>query len=469
MTHSSTSEQHVDLIVIGAGSGNSLIGPEFHDKTVALLDDGRWFGGTCLNAGCIPTKMFVHVADVAAHAADAPRIGLSFTRDPVDWLAIRDRVFAKTDKISRAGFRYRDEKSPNVTVFRETFRFDGPRTLVSASGVRLSGEQIVIAAGSRPRPLEVPHDGDDPALHTSDSIMRIDALPASLTILGGGAVAVEFAHVFSALGVRVTLVARSERLLTELDHEISERFTALASEHWSLRLGAHLGGVARDGAELVVSLDGGEELRSELVLVAQGRIPNADRLGAASAGYDLEADGRLAVDHHQRALSGGEPVAGVYGLGDVSSMWELKHVANHEARIVEHNLAHPHELIGGHPGPVPSAIFSRPQIAHFGLTEEQARRSHPDAVVVVQEYRTTAYGWALEDVTSICKLVVDRETALLLGAHIVGPEASILIQPLIQAASQGLSIRGLARGQYWPHPAASEVVENALLKAEEEL
>jgi mycothione reductase len=286
----------------------------------------------------------------------------------------------------------------------------------------------------------------------------------SLTILGGGAVGVEFAHVFSALGVTVTQVVRGTRLLGMLDDEMGAAFTAVAEGAWRVITGASVESIER-GARLTVRLDTGRSLETDAVLVALGRIPNTDTLGLADAGFDLHPDGRLVVDDQQRALSGGQPVEGVFGLGDVSSAWQLKHVANHEARVVRHNLLHPNLLIGGGPGPVPDAIFSRPQVAYFGLTARQA----PDAVTVTRAYSTTAWGWALEDTTSSCRLVVDAETGLLLGAQIVGPEASILIQPLVFAASHGLSVRGLARSMYWPHPAATEVVENALLDAEKQM
>jgi mycothione reductase len=456
-----------DLIVIGAGSGNSLIGPEFDGWSVALIDDGRWFGGTCLNAGCIPTKMFVRVADVTTDAVDGARIGVTVGVDPLDWPAVRDRVFAKTDKISQAGFRYRDQKSPNVTVFRESFGFADQHTIVSASGTRLTAPRIVIAAGSRPRALSAAYEPDG-AITDSDTIMRIESLPESMVIVGGGSVAVEFAHIFSAFGVDVKIVTRSDRLLTKLDDDVSARFTELARERWGVKTSDTVDAIDRVGDHLVVSLQSGEMLETERVLVAVGRIPNTDTLGVADVGFDLEDDGRLRVDEHQHVLAGGNPVDGLYALGDVSSVWQLKHVANHEARTVQHNLAHPDQPIGGYPGPVPAAIFSHPQIAHFGLTERDAREAELDVVTVTQEYRTTAYGWALEDTTSFCKLIVDRQSGRILGAHIIGQEASILVQPLIQAASASLSITGLARGQFWPHPAASEVVENALLKAEEE-
>jgi len=451
-----------DLIIIGGGSGNSIISRELSHLTIALIDDGEHFGGTCLNAGCIPTKMFVHVADVAADALHSGELGLRVSTAQADWTAIRDRVFGRIDPLSEAGFRNRDVKIPNVTVFRETVRFVGQHELIGASGVRLRAPRIVIAAGSRPRPLPAAAGVDNPAIHDSDSIMRIDELPDSMLIVGGGAVAAEFAHVFSAFGVAVTQVVRADRALDRLDADVAERFTELARTRWAVITASEVTAIDDD---LVVTLDTGETLRPDLVLSAIGRIPNTDRLHLATVGLDLHPDGRLVVDSEQRALSGGMPVDGLYGLGDVSSEWQLKHVANHEARIVQHNLLHPDSLIGGDPGPVPAAIFSDPQVAYFGLTAEQA----PGSIVTTRAYGSTAWGWALEDSTGFCKLVVDRETGLILGAHIIGPEASILIQTLVFAASRGIPVQGLARSMYWPHPAASEIVENALLDAEKEL
>jgi mycothione reductase len=453
-----------DLVIIGGGSGNSIISRDFSQLSIALIDDGERFGGTCLNAGCIPTKMLVHVADVAADANAGARLGLRTPTVQGDWPAIRKRVFGRTDALSDAGFRNRDQKIPNVTVFRESFGFESRNVLVSASGARVRGRRIVIAAGSRPRALTAAYE-PGPRIHDSDSIMRIDELPASLVIVGGGAVAVEFAHVFSALGVEVTQVAKSATLLPMLDAAISARFTEFASTQWRVVTGATVESID-SSVELVTRLDTGQTLNSELVLVAIGREPNTDTLAAASVGFDLHDDGRIAVDDRQRVLVDGVPLSDIYALGDVSSEWQLKHVANHQARIVQHNLLHPDDPIGGEPGPVPAAIFSRPQVAHFGLTEAQARDAGLDIIVATRDYSSTAYGWALEDESGFCKIVVDARSGAILGAHIIGPEASILLQPLVMAASQARSVRGLARSLYWPHPAASEVVENALLDAE---
>jgi mycothione reductase len=334
---------------------------------------------------------------------------------------------------------------------------------VGASGQRIHGRRVVIAAGSRARALEVEFE-PGPDIHDSTSIMRIAELPESLVIVGGGAVGVEFAHVFSAMGVRVTQVTRAPRLLDGLDEDVATAFTERAATQWTVVTGAHVRSIDRTTA-LAVRLDSGETIAASAVLVAVGRVSNSDVLGLGPLGIDLHPDGRIAVDDEQRVLSDGSPVAGLFALGDVSSAWQLKHVANHEARVVQHNLLNPESPMVRSRGPVPAAIFSRPQVAHFGLAERDA----PGAIVIIRDYSTTAWGWALEDTSSFCKLVVDSDTGRLLGAHLIGPEASTLIQPLVMAASLGLSVRGLARAMYWPHPAATEIVENALLDAEKEL
>ncbi len=472
--------QHFDLIIVGGGSGNSIISREFSHLSIALIDNGQHFGGTCLNAGCIPTKMFVHVADIAADSRDSSPLGLENSPGVVDWPAIRERVFSRTDGLSDAGLENRVDKIPNVTVFRDTFVFTDTHELLGNSGVRLRGDRIVIAAGSRPRQLaDVPaiedligtedgHAGS--GIYTSDSIMRIDELPATLVIIGGGAVGVEFAHVFSALGVAVTQVVRAATLLTgeSIDDAIATAFTEQARLGWRVITGANVRRVSSTTgpSRYQIDLDDGSQLQTEAVLVALGRIPNTDTLGLADAGFDLHADGRLVVDDQQRVLCDATAREGIYALGDVSSAWQLKHVANHQSRVVQHNLLHPQDQIGGEPGPVVAAIFSRPQVASFGPTERMAPE---DAVVVTRRYGSTAWGWALEDTENFCKLIVDRSTGVVLGAHLVGPEASILIQPLVMAASLSLPVAGLARSMYWPHPAATEIVENALLDAEKEL
>ena len=295
--------------------------------------------------------------------------------------------------------------------------------------------------------------------------MRLEELPERLVVMGGGFVGAEFASVFSAFGTQVTQVVRGARLLSAHDETVARTFTRIAAEQWDLRLETQVAGVEDTDDAARVRLSDGSTIDADLVLVATGRTPNVDRIDAAAAGFDVTEDGVLAVDRFQRVLADGEPVPGVWALGDIANTWQLKHVANYEARVVAHNLENPERLRAADLDPVPAAVFTRPQIAAAGLTEAQAvARLGADRVTVKEQgFGDVAYGWAMEDTEGICKLVADRETGRLLGAHLIGPDAANLIQPLVQAMSFGLDAHTMARGQYWIHPALSEVVENALL------
>jgi mycothione reductase len=197
------------------------------------------------------------------------------------------------------------------------------------------------------------------------------------------------------------------------------------------------------------------------VLVAVGRTPNSDLLDVTATGVGIDGDGRVIVDEHQQTA-----VEGIYALGDLSSPYQLKHVANHEARVVQHNLLNPDDRITADHRFVPHAVFGSPQVASVGLTEEEARERGVRYVVGREQYAGTAYGWALEDTTGFAKILADPDTGLLLGCHVIGPQASSVIQPVIQAMSFGLDAHTMARGQYWIHPAPPELIENALLNLE---
>ncbi len=202
-------------------------------------------------------------------------------------------------------------------------------------------------------------------------------------------------------------------------------------------------------------------LEVDTLLVATGRVPNGDTLNLASAGIETDEQDRIVVDEHQRTTA-----EGVFALGDVSSHFPLKHVANEEARTVQHNLLHPDAMVATDHRFVPHAVFSEPQIAAVGLTEQEAAEQGLDYRVGRQAYGEVAYGWAMEDTGHFVKVIVDATTGLIVGAHLLGPHASSLIQPLVQAMSFGQRAIDVARGQYWIHPALAEVVENALLDAE---
>jgi mycothione reductase len=447
--------QHFSLAIIGSGSGNVLVPDDDALGPVALIEAGA-FGGTCLNRGCIPSKILVHTADVAVQARTASDFGIEAEVTGVDWSSIRDRTFSKIDRVSAAGRRARAE-SDHVTLFEGRARFTGPHELVIDDTTGITADRIVVATGSRPTiPPVIADAGVE--FWTSDTIMRVDELPARMVIVGGGSVAAEFAHIFSGLGVEIHLVNLSDALLATLDTDVSERFTALARQRWDVRLSATITDVQRhDGGGVTVVLDDGTKVAGDLLLVAAGRQPNTDDLGLELAGVDLRDDGRVRVDEFGRTTADG-----IWSIGDASSPFQLKHVANSEARTVAHNLAHPDDLRAFRHEWVPAAVFTDPEIATVGARlQDLAGKPY---VQSTQPYHNTAYGWGFPDTSGFCRLYADPATGRLLGAHILGFQASLLIQPLIQAMSSGQSVASMARGQYWIHPALSEVVENALLK-----
>ncbi|UXA19889.1 mycothione reductase [Mycobacterium sp. SMC-4] len=453
-----------DIAIIGTGSGNSILDDRYLDKRVAICEKGV-FGGTCLNVGCLPTKMFVYAAGVATQIADSARFGVDGVLTGVRWPDIVSRVFGRIDPLASGGEHYR-RSSPNVEVFASHTKFagssgDSHHRLRTDEGDEFTAEQVVIAAGAR---AVVPPAILDcgVAYHTSDTIMRISELPEHIIIVGGGFVAAEFAHVFSSLGARVTIVLRGTTMLSHTDDTICERFTDIAGKKWEIRSRRNIVGGSSDQSGVTLNLDDGSTLRGDVLLVATGRVPNGDQLDVHHAGVVVE-DGRVVVDEFQRTTA-----RNVYALGDVSSPYQLKHVANHEARVVKHNLLQDwgdtDALMPANHRYVPSAVFTEPQIASVGLTENQARAAGYRIRSKVQDYSDVGYGWAMEDTHGFAKVIVDDDTGLLLGAHIMGHQASSIIQPVIQAMAFDLPAREMARGQYWIHPALPEVIENALLE-----
>jgi mycothione reductase len=456
--------QHFDIAIIGTGSGNSILDERYIDKKVAICEQGV-FGGTCLNVGCIPTKMFVYAAGVAQQARESSRYGVDAHVDGVRWPDIVSRVFGRIDPLAMGGENYR-RSSPNVQVFASHTRFgptkpDGRYTLRTDDGDEFTADQVVIAAGSRAVIPDAVTECGVP-YYTSDTIMRIADVPEHLVIIGGGFIACEFAHVFSSLGSHVTLLLRGSTLLRGHDDDIAMRFTDLAAKKWEIRNHHELADAHPLGDGVEITCTDGTRVRGDMLLVATGRVPNGDLLDGEQAGVKVTAHGQVVVDEFQRTTA-----RDVFALGDVSSDWQLKHVANHEARVVRHNLLQDWDdtdaLMPSSHRHVPSAVFTEPQIASVGLTENEARAQGYTIRVKIQDYSDVAYGWAMEDTAGIAKIIVDDESGLILGAHIMGHQASSLIQPIIQAMAFELPAQDMARGQYWIHPALPEVIENALL------
>ncbi len=445
-------------MVIGSGSGNMVLSDEFADLDVAIVEATE-FGGTCLNRGCIPTKMFAYTAEVADTVRDSATWDVGAQLDGIAWPALRDRVFGRLDPIAAEGRKGRED-SDFVTVYAGEARFTGPHTLVvdlhDGGSAEIEADRIVIAAGARP---VVPPPVQESGLpfHTSDTIMRLDQLPRRLAVLGGGYIAAELAHVFHSAGSEIVMIDMAEELLGPQDESISAAFTEIARERYELHLGHEVTAVEGAPGALRLRLDDDTVIEADTLLVVIGRTPNGDSLDVDAAGLETHDDGRVAVD-----AAGRTSVDGVWALGDVSSPVQLKHVANREAEVVTHNLLHPDDLRETDHGTVPAAVFTSPQIGTVGRTEAQCRDEGLDYEVARVDFSDVAYGWAMEDETGFCKVLAERGTGRILGAHILGPEAPTLIQPLAMAMAFDIDAAALSGRPYWIHPALTEVVDNAL-------
>lgn len=445
-------------MVIGSGSGNMVIDDAFADRDVAIVEATE-FGGTCLNRGCIPTKMLAYSAEVADTVTISETYDVDARLEDLRWRDLRDRVFGRLDPIAREGRQGR-QQSDFVTVYAGQARFTGERRLTvdldDGGEAELEADQIVVAAGARP---VVPPPVADSGLpfHTSDTIMRIDAPPRRLAVLGGGYIAAELAHVFQAAGSEIVMVEMADHLLGPQDETVTQRFTEIAAKSYELHLGRSLDRLEGQPGALRLVLDDGHVVEADMLLVVAGRTSNADELDATAGGLELTDDGRIAADETQRTN-----VAGVWALGDVSSPVQLKHVANREAEAVVHNLLHPDDLRTVSHDLVPAAIFTSPQIGTVGRTEQECRDEGLDYVSAQVEYADVAYGWAMEDETGFCKVLAERGTGRILGAHIMGVQAPTLIQPLVIAMTFGIDAAALSGQPYWIHPALTEVIDNAL-------
>ena len=445
-----------DVVIVGAGSGN-MIPFDLGGRRIAIVERDR-FGGTCLNRGCIPSKMLVYVADVAETIRTAGGYGVNAQLLGTDWPAVRDRIFARTDQVSDDGRQWRERNG--VDVYTGVARFVAPKVL-EVDGQELRAERMIVAAGSRPTIPEIPGLRDIP-FHTTDTIMRIDALPASMIVIGGGYVAAEMCHILGAFGTQVTIVERESKLLGALDDEIALRFTEGYSERFDVRLSARVTKVEATAHGYAVHVDGGPRpgvVEAETILVATGRTPNSDVLDVEAGGIATDENG-LVVTDDECATN----LPGVWAIGDITNRIQLKHLANAQMRIAVHNAFHPESPRRSHFAVLPSAVFADPQVASVGSTERALREQGRAFDVARRNYSDTAFGWAARDTTGFVKLIADPATRLLLGAHIIGPDASTLIQPLVQAMSLGNTLDQLAREVLYIHPAATEVVAQALLE-----
>ena len=444
-----------DVIVIGSGSGLE-VSSEAAEKgmSVAVIDQGP-FGGTCLNRGCIPSKMLIHSADVMETIHNAKLFGIDAQVSHVDWGSIIRRASETVDADARA-IEEGNRQHPNITVYRERCRFV-ERKALEVGGERIEAETIVISAGTRPRIPDIAGLESVPYL-TSDEALRLPQQPKRLIVIGAGYIAAELAHFYGALGTEVTIVHRGPRLLRAEDDDVAVRFTEVYQRRFRLLLNATVKGVSRRGEEVLLEVaSGGQEqtLAADALLLAVGRVPNTDLLEVAKSAVEVDDAGFVVTDEYLETN-----VPGVWALGDIVGRYLLKHSANLEAAYVANNAFHPEQKAAVDYHAMPHAIFASPQVAGVGLTEREATEQGIPYAAATYDYYDTAYGSSIEERDGFVKALAHRETGEILGCHIIGAHASMLIQEVVNAMRMRMTVAALTQSIY-VHPALPEVVQRA--------
>jgi mycothione reductase len=445
-----------DVIVIGSGVG---LGVVFNALTegleVALIDKGN-LGGTCLNVGCVPSKMLTSTADRIAEIRDASKFGIRAEIRDIDFDAIMGRMRGAREE-GRNSLRKVIRESEHLDFLNSETRFVEDHILETASG-RIKGRMIFIAAGTRP--FIPPIKGLDKVPYlTNETVLDITEKPGSIVIVGGGYVAVEYGHFLASLGTKVTIVQRSEMLVPHEEPEIAE----LLARELGRRMSIHTRTEAveiryRAGRQAVIVRDrktGVEkEITAEAVMIATGRRSNADTLAVGNTGVDTNAAGFIAVDDH--LLTTREKI---WAFGDIIGRQMFTHAGDKEAEIAWHNATHK-ETVKMDFRLIPSAVFTWPEIASIGLTEAEARKNF-DIVVGRARYSDIVKGEAIMEKEGFAKAVVERDSGKVLGFHIIGPGASILIQEVVNAMVNGQDAKSIT-GTMHIFPALSELITEVL-------
>jgi len=448
-----------DVVIVGTGSGAGLIENALaHGMSVAVIDKGP-AGGTCLNVGCIPTKLLVYPADRIMEIREAVKFGIEARIGEIDFAGIMDRmrnhVGQSHDRILKGL-----ESAQDFDFYCGEARFTADYTL-EVNGSSLKGDKIFLASGARPS--VPPVDGLDavPFL-TNESVLRLEKKPESLIIVGGGYIAAEFAHFFEAVGTRVTIIQRNGRLVPTEEPEISEVLLQALSRRMRVHTGSEVVAVRREDDEIVVTAQdrfSGKrwETKGEQVLLAAGRTSNADLLQVEKTGVDLDSRGYIEVNDYLQTSK-----KNIWAFGDAVGRQMFRHAANREAQLVWDNAVHGKKERMEFRF-VPHAVFSWPEIASVGLTENEALAEQGGGEILVGHaaYSEVARGQATMENEGFAKAVVQGKSGRILGYHIIGPHASILIQEVVNAMANGDDLWSLAEGMHI-HPALPEVVLQAL-------
>lgn len=450
-----------DIVVIGSGGG-AIISDEAVSQglKVALVDKGP-LGGTCLNVGCIPSKMLIYPADRILEIQEARKLGIEAEIRSIDFKSIMERMRQGRQE-ERNQIRQGIKEQRNLDYYEAEGHFVGDYTL-EISGQRIKGEKVFIASGTRPLLPRI-KGLDEVQYLTNETVLELRERPDSLIIIGGGYIAVEFGHFFAAMGTKVTILEMADRLVASEEPDISDLLHTELGKRMQVQTGSQVEEIKESGGGVVaiardVNGGGKAEFVAQKILVAVGRRPNSDVLKLNNTGVETDSRGYIKVNEYLETTK-----KNIYTIGDANGQYMFRHMANEEALLVVQNVFYGKNLKIDYSA-VPHAIFSHPQIAAVGLTEEAARQKY-DILVGKARYSDVAKGQAMMETEGFAKAIVEKGTDRILGFHIIGPYAPELIQEVVNAMASGGHIREINQGIH-THPALSELITVTLNSLEE--
>ena len=423
------SSHDFDLLVIGAGSGGvraSRIAAG-HGARVAVAEEYR-VGGTCVIRGCVPKKLLVYGSHFAEDLEDARRFGWQIEGKTFDWAVLRDNVAAEVDRLN--GLYQNTLDNNQVTTLLGHARIIDAHT-VEVEGQRHTAGTILIASGARPFTPDIP--GAEHGI-TSNDVFHLPTLPRRMVIAGAGYIATEFAGVFHELGVDVTLINRSETILRGWEPALSDRLLQISmAKGLNFKLNCRLERVEKTEAGLVLHFADGKTMETDVVLWALGRVPNVEGLGLEDVGVALNEKGAIAVDADNRTN-----VPSIFAVGDVTDRVQLTPVAIREGHsFADRQFGEKNWHVDYNA--IPSAVFSNPPLGSVGMTEAQARNAYGQVKIYTSDFRPMKNVLAGRNERALYKLVVDAATDLVVGAHMIGPDAPEILQAVAIAVKAGLT------------------------------
>lgn len=449
--------ERFDVLVIGSGSGMIVASTAVdHGFKTAVVDNGP-MGGTCLNRGCVPSKMLIYPADVAATIKEAEKLGVNAPVNSIDFKNIMNRMHTLVNGDSSKSAKA-VEATPGLTWFKDTGEFISDYTMQVGEHT-ITAELIFIVSGARPGipPLKGIANVD---YLTSDTVLELEEPPSSIIIIGGGYIGAEYGHFFSGIGAKTTIIQRPPRILPDEEPEISDLLKKELEKRMEIHTGFEVVEVKQKGNVKTVVAKNRQnsslsEFSAEALMIAAGRVPNSDILKPEKTSVKLDERGYIKVNEYLETSK-----KNIWAFGDAIGKEMFKHVANYEAGIAWHNAVHDHKVPMDY-SVAPHAVFTHPQVASVGLKEAEARQQGYKILVGKALYRDTAMGSAMGDPEGFVKVIVEQKTGKILGGHIIGVEASILIQEIVNAmVTENKSFAPIARAMHI-HPALSEVVQQA--------